>query len=154
MTDRLPRQHHALATRALIADYLDEREEQLLDAVITTAALVARADGWIEPVERSGLLEFLGRNGLLSATTRDQVLDAFERRLRQFEERDGARIAAECLKLLAGHSAARLVLEAGKQVALADGHLHPREAVTLQLVRIALRPRSEALQHAGRRNTK
>jgi tellurite resistance protein len=43
----------------IMAAYMDEREDELLDAVVTATALVTSADGCIEPVERSQLLDFL-----------------------------------------------------------------------------------------------
>jgi len=42
----------------------------------------------------------------------------------------------------AGRSVARLVIDAGEAVAAADGHRHPRERRILQLIRIALGPKS------------
>jgi tellurite resistance protein len=66
----------------IIAAYLEDRDSELLDAVITGAALVAVSDGRVEPAERCQLLDFLRRNGLLSTITRADALDDFERRTR------------------------------------------------------------------------
>jgi tellurite resistance protein len=122
----------------IMAAYMSDREDELLDAVVTAAALVARADGWTDPVERGQLLDFLNRNGLLSTFTRAEILDIFEYRLRQLEERRGAEMAADTLLRLAGRSPARLVIGAGEDVAAADGSLHPGELRALQLIRLAL----------------
>jgi tellurite resistance protein len=124
-----------------MAAYLADRDDELLDAVVTAAALVARADGWVDPAERSRLLDFLNNAGLLSVFTRAEILDTFESRVRQLDEPSGARMAADCFARLAGRSPARLVVEAGEHVAAADGHLHPRELQILRLIRVALSPR-------------
>lgn len=127
-----------LTPAEIMAAYLDDRNDELLDAVVTAAALVARADGRIEPVERGLLLDFMDRNGFLSVFTSSEILDAFERRVRHFDERGGAEEAVDDLGRLAGRSPARLVIGAGKRVAAADGHLHPRELHCLQRIRRAL----------------
>jgi tellurite resistance protein len=85
----------------------------VFDAVITAAAMVARADGLIDPVERRQLLVFLNRTGLLAVFTREQALDAFEERTRQLAERRGAEVAIGSLRRLKGRSLARLVIDAG-----------------------------------------
>jgi tellurite resistance protein len=118
-----------------------DREDELLDAVITAAALVARADGWIEPAERRQLLDFLNGKGLLTAATRDEILDLFDCRIRQFEEGAGAALAVDSIGRLVGRPSAQLVIDAGEQIAAADGHLHGRELHMLQLIRAALGPR-------------
>jgi tellurium resistance protein TerD len=125
-------------TQAGLAAYMRDRADELFDAIITAAAMVARADGWIDPVERSQLLGFLNRNGFLAVFTREEVLDAFEDRTRQLAERCGAEVAIGGLRQLAGRSLARLVVDAGTHVAAADGRLHPGELHALALIRMAL----------------
>jgi tellurite resistance protein len=125
-------------TQARLAAYMHDRADELFDAIITAAAMVARADGRIDPVERSALLGFLNRNGFLAVFTRGEVLDAFEDRTRQLAERCGAEVALGGLRRFAGRSLARLVVNAGTHVAGADGRLHPGELRTLALIRFAL----------------
>jgi tellurite resistance protein len=136
-----------------MAQYLDDRNDELLDAVVTAAALVARADGRIEPAERGLLVDFLDRNGFLSVFTRNEILDAFERRLRDLDEERGAETAVDSLGRLAGRSPARLVIGAGKHIAAANGHSHPVERHMLQLIRYALgrgpAPTAPSLDGAG-----
>jgi tellurite resistance protein len=149
MPNQTTRNRFAMTKGTTMAAYLDDREDELLDAVVTAAALVARADGWIDAVERSELLNFLNRHGLLSAFTRAEVLDFFERRVHQLEGDSGAAVAVGSLRRLAGRSLARLVVDAGEHVAAADGHLHPREAHILLLIRIALtRPSLSPLENS------
>ena len=68
---------------AIPAACLDDREDELLNPVVT-AALVVRADGRVEIVEHGQPVDFLDRNELLSAFARGGRLDAFERRPREF----------------------------------------------------------------------
>jgi tellurite resistance protein len=142
MPNRNARHRVALTQAEIMAAYMDAREDELLEAVVTAAALVAHADGCIEPVERSQLLDFLNRNGLMSVFTRAEMLEFFERRIRQLDGENGAEVVIESLKRLAGRSTARLVVDAGEHVAAADGHLHPRELQVLQFIRIAVSSRS------------
>jgi tellurite resistance protein len=127
----------------IIAASLRDLENELLDAVVTTAALVARADGWVDPVEREQLLDFLDVNEFMSVFTRAEILDAFERRIRELREPDGAVAALGRLRRQSGGSLARslasLVVDVGEQVAAADCRLDPREQRILQLIRITLR---------------
>ena len=138
MFHRNTRKRSRLTPAELMAQYLDDRNEELLDAVVTAAALVARADGRIEPAERGLLVDFLDRNGFLSVFTRNEILDAFERRVRELDEERGAETAVDSLGRLAGRSPARLVIGAGKHIAAANGHAHPVEQHMLQLIRHAL----------------
>jgi tellurite resistance protein len=110
------------------------RTGELLDAVITAAAIIAAADGSVDPAERRQLLAFLNRSGLLAIVTRDEVLDSFEDRIRQVRDRSGFAMAVRSLERLAGRSLARLALDAGAHGAAADGHLHPGELQRLALI--------------------
>jgi tellurite resistance protein len=115
----------------------DERCE-LFDAVVTAAALVARADGRIEQCERYMIVDYLDRSGFMPAFTHREIVDAFERNLRQIDQYGGAEAAIDSLEKFAGRSPARLVIDAGNQVAIADGYLHEREIYFLQHIHIAL----------------
>ena len=138
MSYRSTRKRSPLTPAELMAQYLDDRNDELLDAVVTAAALVARADGRIEPAERGLLIDFLDRNGFLSVFTRNQILDAFERRVRELDGERGAEAAVDSLGRLAGRSPARLVIGAGRHIAAANGGSHPVERHMLELIRHAL----------------
>jgi len=131
----------ALSPAEIVTAYLDARNRELMDAVITTAAWVARADGKVDPAERSMLIEVLGNSGLLSLFSREEIMDAFERRVRQLRTRGGAKHAFDSLERLAGRSPSRIVIEAGESVARADGRLDARELRILDLIRLALAAR-------------
>ena len=118
--------------------YLDYCENELLDAVATAAALVALSDGRADPVESGQLVDFLDRSEFLSIFTRGEIIDAFERRIRELGE-PGA--SAHALKQLAQHARrplARMIIDAGEEVATADCRLDPREQRMLRLIRIIL----------------
>jgi tellurium resistance protein TerD len=138
MSYRKIRNRFGMTRPEIIAAYLEDRDSELLDAVITGAALVAVSDGRVEPAERCQLLDFLRRNGLLSTITRADALDDFERRTREFEQARGAEAVVEDLGRLAGRPAARFVIEAGQEIAAADRCVDPREQHALQLIRTAL----------------
>jgi tellurite resistance protein TerB len=122
----------------IMAAYLEHRDNELLDGVISGAALIAAADGRVEPAERRQLLDFLRRNSLLVTNTRTEVLDFFERRVREVEQPRGAEAVVEDLARLVGRSPARFIVEAGREIAIADRCVDPREQHALQLIRTAL----------------
>ena len=142
MPNRHTRDRLGMSAAEITAAYMDQREDELMDAAVTAAALIARADGSVEPVERSEMLDVLRRNGLLSVFTRFELLDAFESRIRQLEEIEGVEAAVDDLRQLAGRSTARLVVETGERVAAANGHVHGRELQMLRLIRMAVSGRS------------
>lgn len=124
--------------------HIYRREEALVDAAVMAAALVARADGVVQPIERVEMIGILRRNGLLSAFTRFDLLDAFESRLRQLDEDGGVEAAVESLRQFAGRSPAWLVAETAECVAAADRHVDGRELQMLRLIHIALSERMES----------
>jgi tellurite resistance protein len=123
---------------AFMAAYLDDRENELLDNVVSAAALVARADGSVALVERGQLLDFLDRSGFMSVFTRDEIFDAFARRVCEVEEPGGLEAAVDRLRRVAGGSSARLILDACEEIAAADCRLDPRERHILNLIRVTL----------------
>jgi tellurite resistance protein len=138
MPNRNLRNRSKAAPAEIIAAYLDDRQDELLDAVLTAAALVARADGWVQPVECAQLLDFLDRNEFLWIYTRDDILGAFESRVRELREPRGPAAAVARLARNAERLPARLVIDAGEEVAAADCRLDPREQGALELIRTAL----------------
>jgi tellurite resistance protein len=135
MRNRDTRNRSDATLAEVMAAYLDHRDDELLDAITTAAALVAGADGRIEPVERGQLIDFLDRSELLSVPTRAEILDAFDRGLR---EPGGLAAALERFRRHAGRPLARLLVNASEEVAIADCRLHPREQNVLELMRHVL----------------
>jgi tellurite resistance protein len=127
------------ATKAdLMDDYLDARDARLLDALAAATALVAQADGWVDPVEKQQLLMLARPQRVGAIFSESEILDAFDTWLRHFTEPGGVAAAVDSLGSVAAGPQVRLVAEGAKQVALADGYLHPREERMLQLIRAAL----------------
>ena len=148
MRNRHTRNGFGTTAADITAAYMDDREDELLDAAVTAAALIARADGTVEPIERSAMLDVLRRNGLLSVFTRFDILDAFDSRLRQLEDDEGMEVAVESLARLAGRSPAWLVAETGECVAAADRHVNGHELRMLRLIYLALaRPSESEREH-------
>jgi len=141
MPNRHPRGRSEVTPAQIMAAYLEGIEDELFDAIVTAAALVAQADGRVEPVETGRLADFLDRRRFPSVFTRAEVSDAFERRTRELAELGGSEAAMDGLARQAGRSPARLVIAAGEEVAAADGHVDPRERQALQLIRAALAER-------------
>ena len=138
MAKRHTRNRLVATESAISASSVDKRDAELLEGVVTASVLVARSDGRIAPAEREMLVDFLDRKGLLSVFTRAEILDAFDRRLSQIEEHNGVEAAVRSLKRFAGRSLARVVIDAARHVAVADGHLQSREIHLLRLIHIAL----------------
>jgi len=138
----------AITPTGIIAASLRDLENELLDAVVTAAALVARADGWVDPVEREQLLDFLDVNEFMLVFSRAEIVDAFERRIRELRKPDGTVAALGRLRRQSerrmARSLASLVVDAGEQVAAADCRLDPREQRILQLIRTTLRASSSS----------
>lgn len=127
-----------LAPAEIAAAYLDERDDTLLDALVTASTLVASADGRISSAERRRAIDFLAGNGFLSVSTRAEILEAFDRRVREFQEDGSGKPAVDSLRRFAGLAPARLIVKAGEEVAAADGHLSVHELHVLRLIRAAL----------------
>ena len=144
MSSRHPIERLGMSTTEITAADVNQSEAALLDAAVTAAALVARADGVVQPIERVEMLSVLRRNGFLSATTRFDMLDAFESRLHQLEADGGVETAVDSLRRFARRSPAWIVVETAERVAAADRHVDGRELQILRRIHIALSGRMEA----------
>ena len=54
------------------ASFVDRRDAELLDGVVTAGALVAQSDGQVAPAEREMVVDFLDQKGLLPVFTRNE----------------------------------------------------------------------------------
>src|SRR5262245_29236390 len=81
----------------LLADYLDERDEEVMQALVTAGALVALADGRVETVERDELVNYIHRQGLVPTISQQDIAETFDSRVRQLEDRDGANVIMQTL---------------------------------------------------------
>jgi hypothetical protein len=71
------RNRSTMSSARIAAAYLDDREDELLDAAGTASAPVDRADGAAESVERCELLDFVDRHELLRSVV--EILDGKRR---------------------------------------------------------------------------
>ena len=107
-------------------------DRDVLDAVITIAALVARADGWVAESERDTLYRFVVDMWLEPEPSRAEIVDMFERRIRELRA-PGDAIVLE--RLLASAGDWGQIVNVGERVAHADGLLDPRERHILQAIK-------------------
>lgn len=144
---------HASQAR-MVAAYLQYREDEILDAIVSAAALIARADGWVQDVEYSQLVDFLDRNDFLAIVARDDVLTQFERCVRELREPGGPSAAVDRLRRHRGGSTAPLIAELIADVAAADCRIDPREQHVMELIGAALgMPAPSApMRHNARRS--
>lgn len=124
----------------LMAAHSIDRRDELVDAVLTAAALVAAADGWIDPAERQEVLSFLKRNDLLTSSEAD-AMGAFERRVRELRQSGHVLAAAYRLGRSGSSAVRRLAIAAAWDVAVADSRVDPRELRVLDLIHITLNAR-------------
>jgi tellurite resistance protein len=119
------------STAEIAAAELRADKDRAFDAIVTVGALVARSDGWVHPAEFSQLYDFLDRHGFQRPAHPD-LRNFFERRMRELREPGGFETA------LANLNRTHLVIDAGEEIAAADGRLDPREDDILRRIRIAL----------------
>ena len=62
-----------------------DRDEDMLQALVTAGALVALADGELAPVERGELLDFINQHGFIPTISRQDAAAAFDSRVRQLQ---------------------------------------------------------------------
>jgi tellurite resistance protein TerB len=125
-------------TRSSLAGDLDHRDEAVMQALVTAGALVALSDGRLEAVERDELVNFIDQRGFAPTISRRQIVEAFDHRVRQLEDRHGANTIVETLGRLAGLSLASIVVRTAERVAAADRKIHPGELRALKLIRLVM----------------
>ena len=110
---------------------------EVIAGLAAAGAIMARADGQIDPAERSAWLAFLREQGLLAHSSRREVLASFDEAARKLDSQPLAELctAAERLAALAGTRSARLIGMAASRVAMADGIAWPQEIAMLQVIR-------------------
>jgi tellurite resistance protein TerB len=128
----------SIATAEVAARNLHDRDQEMMQALVTAGAFVAVADGRVKAVERDELVNFIDRQGFIPSISRHEIGEAFDNRVRQLEDRDSADAIAEALRPLAGSSLASNVIRTATQVAAADRYIHQGEVRALKLIRLVL----------------
>jgi len=117
------------------ADNLDLRDEDVMHALVSAGALVALADGHSAAIERAELVDFIDRQSFTPTITRDEIIEAFDNRVQELEDRHGANAIVQTLRRLAGLSLASVVIRSAERVAAADRRIHSGELRALKLIR-------------------
>lgn len=125
-----------------MAAYSDLRDDEIMDALVSVAALIAHADGWVQEVERRQLLDFLDQRNLFAVFARDDVETHFERCVRELREPGGRFAIMHRLHRQADHALGPLIIAVGEAVAAADCRLDPREEQLLWQMRAAFAERA------------
>ena len=129
---------HAITIAELPAGRRD-RDEDMLQALVTAGAPVALADGELAPVERGELLSFISEQGFVPTISEHDAAAAFDNRVRELEDRHGASVILESLRPLAGLSMASVVVRTAERVAAADRKIHRGEQRALEVLRLVLK---------------
>jgi tellurite resistance protein TerB len=126
------------AATCVPADYVDYRDKEVIQALVTVGALVALADGHLEEVERDELVGFVHRQNFAPTISQRGIAKAFDSRVRQLEENYSPNLIMEALRPLAGLSLASVVVRTAERVAAADQKIHPGELQALKLIRLIM----------------
>jgi tellurite resistance protein TerB len=115
--------------------YLDYRDEEIMQGLVTAGALVALADGEVKTAERAELADFIDRQGFAPASSQTDITEAFDSRVRELEGPNCAKVIVETLRPLTGRSLASILVRTAQRVAAADQKIHPGELRALNLIR-------------------
>ena len=118
------------ADPGIAAEMATAGREDLMDATIAACALVAHADGSIDPRERRRVLQLMRALPVFEGFSKAVVTSEFARQERAFEydPSDARNMALASVAVLgATPSIARLILSSCQHVLEADGIRHPAE---------------------------
>jgi tellurite resistance protein len=142
----------SITTADLVAEYFDQRDEQLMQALVTAGAFVALADGYVKDVERHELVSYVEAQGLVTTIARQEIVDAFDKRVGEIEDRGSANVIVDAFRPLVGRSPSSFLLRVAERVAAADGYLHANELQSIEIVRlIVTNPPGNGSQSSGNR---
>jgi tellurite resistance protein len=122
----------------LVANCLDQQDDEVIQALITTGAFVSLADGQAKTIERDELVNFLYGQQLAPSMSKRDIGEEFDHRVRQFRGGDKIKILVEALRPLAGLSLSSVVVRAAGLVAAADRQIHPSELQAIKLIRLIM----------------
>jgi len=139
-------------TADLVAEYFNQRDEQLMQALVTAGAFVALADGYVKDVERHELVSYVDGNDLVPTIAQREIIEAFDNRVREIEDRGSANVIVDAFRPLVGRSPSSFLLRVAERVAAADGYLHTNEVQSIEIVRlIVTNPPGNGSQSSGNR---
>ena len=114
----------------------EDRAHEVMDALVTAAALVAVADGSVHVVEREELVNCINEERLFPGFSRPEIAAAFDKRAQQLQQRNGPEVIIKALRPLSGLQSTQLVLRIGRRVANADHRINQSELSALKLLRL------------------
>src|SRR6476646_11494450 len=91
------------------------RTHEVMDALVTAAALVAVADGSVHVVEREELVNCIDEERLFPGFSRPEIAAAFDKRAQQLQQRNGPEVIIKALRPLSGLQSTQLVLRIGRR---------------------------------------
>ena len=118
---------------ALVAEYLEQQDEEAMQALVAACAFMAVADGQVQLVERDELLNFVNREGLVPPTSRCDIGEMFDSRVRELESARSFDGVTGALRPLAPLASA--VVRCAERIAAADRDMHPSEVDALRFIR-------------------
>jgi tellurite resistance protein len=121
----------------LATDYLNHRDQEVMQALVAAGALVALSDGLLDDVERDALVNFVDLQGFVPTVSQREIAEAFDISVRRIH-RGGASPVVEALRPLAGLSLASIVVRTAGRVAAADRNIHPGELRALKMIRLVM----------------
>ena len=114
----------------------EDRAHEVMDALVTAAALVAVADGRVHAVEREEFVNCIDEERLFPGFSGSEIAAAFDKRAQQLQHRDGPEVIIKALRPLSGVLSSQLVLRIGRRVANADHRINQSELSALKLLRL------------------
>ena len=141
-----------ITTADFVAGYFDQRDEQVMQALVTAGAFVALVDGHVEDVERRELLSYVEGNDLVPTIAQREIIEAFDNRVREIEDRGSANVIVDAFRPLVGRSPSSFLLRVAERVAAADGYLDANELQSIEIVRLIItNPPGNGSQSSGNR---
>lgn len=122
--------------RSLYDEVKKVKNQNFLEAVLAGAAMVAYADGKIQPSEKQKLIQFVQNNESLKVFDTDTVISLFNKFIERMEF-DPMIGAGECLKTiekLKGKEDASLMIRVCCAIGAADGDFDENEKECVRLI--------------------
>lgn len=119
-------------------EYLEQRDDEVMQALLAAGIFVARADGRVELSECDELLNFIDRQGFAPRSSRRDISEALDSSMRQQADGKSLSTTIEMLQPIAGLALSSVVVRTPERVATADGELHALEADAIQIIRQVL----------------
>jgi tellurite resistance protein len=129
----------AVAAVCAASDAGTERSPHFVNSMAIAAAIIARADGRSDPIERREFIAYARRSLSRTAIRRWNVSILFDERIGELE-RNPNRIAdlLSALDVVAGTPRAWIVLRTAERVATVDGDVDEAEITSLAAIRCSL----------------